>query len=166
MSDINLEDLPLAKKVDLILKNQEEIKQKELSKEKKFRLPMKAKVNKTKLKKSYATVQVIDENKNVHFTRKQIVDGTIRLDDTYHAVDDLDILIYKGKPLIIQPKHRANPWNPINATKETYGHKYIMAKMKSDVIKATGKKFNPMVILIVIAVIIAVYYFFSQGGIS
>ena len=121
----------------------EEIKEqlkeeKEKKKTKKFRLPFKAKVSKRRLREGYVTVMVINENKNVDFTREPIKDGTYNIGDTFHAVQSEDVLFYKGRPLVIQPKKKLNPYNPLDKKNETYGQKYVMARMEGD--KLTLKK--------------------------
>jgi len=104
-----------------------------------FRLPLKARVNKAKLSKGYVTVVKIEDNTGIDFIKEPIIDGTIKLDDdTFHAVEEFDIFNYKGKPLIFQPKSKLNPYNPLKGSHETYGQKYIMARMEGD--KITGKK--------------------------
>ncbi len=98
-------------------------------KKKKFRLPVKARVGNRKMKDGYATIIVIKENKNVDFVRERIVDGTIKLGDTIHAIAPQDVFFYKGKPIMIQFESKLNPYNPMNDKHETYGQKYVMAKM-------------------------------------
>ena len=110
----------------------------EPKKKKIFRLPSKAKVGNMKMKDGYATIMVIKENKNVDFVKERIVDGTIKLEDTFHAVAPKDVFFYKGKPLMIQYKSKLNPYNPLNEKHETYGQKWVMAKMMGD--KLTSKK--------------------------
>jgi len=108
-------------------------------KTKKFNLPMKARISRGRLNKGYITVAIINENRNIDFKREPIIDGTIKLDDTFHAVTDLDdMLFYKGKPFIFQPKDKINPYNPLKENHETYGQKYVMARMEGD--KITTKK--------------------------
>jgi len=107
-------------------------------KQKKFRLPYKARLNKRKLSEGYATVILINENKQVDFLKEPIIDGTIKINDTYHALKDEAILSYKGKPIIIQAKRRLNPLNPLEGKHETYGQKYVMARMEGD--KLVSKK--------------------------
>ena len=101
----------------------------ESKKKKKFRLPIKARVNNRRMKDGYATIIVIKENKNVDFVKERIVDGTIKLENTFHAVAPQDVFFYKGKPIMIQFESKLNPYNPMNDKHETYGQKYIMAKM-------------------------------------
>lgn len=104
-----------------------------------FKLPFKAKLSKMSLRKGMVTVVLINENNAVDFTRVPIIDNTVRLFDTYHAVDSEDILSYKGKPLIILPKKSKNPYNPNRVRNETYGQKHIMSRMMNETIKL-GKK--------------------------
>ena len=106
------------------------------------------------MREGYATVVVINENKNTDFIKEKIVDGTIKLDDTFHAVNPDEVFFYKGKPLIFQCKNKINPYNPLAGTHETYGQKYVMARMESD--KITGKKSIGWGISIGIVVIIGI----------
>lgn len=132
-------------------------------KRKKFRIPMKAKVRKSKLKRGYISIAMIHSNKNIDFLKLPILDGTFKLDDTVHAVEEQDIFTYKGRPFIFQAKDKINPYNPLHGDSQTYGQKYIMARMKSDVIKANKKAINGMLIFgLIIAGIIAIYFF--TGG--
>jgi len=109
-----------------------------VKKPKKFKLPWSAKVGNSKLKRGYVTIQVIEENGSLSFRKEPIVDGTIKLKDSYHAIADMDILYYKGKPFIIQAKNKLNPYNPLRGEHETYGQKYVMARMEKD--RIIGKK--------------------------
>jgi hypothetical protein len=160
------EDKSMKEMLAMLIDSQDGRKTKPKQKEhKKFRMPFSAKVNKSKLKKGYVTVEHIGENKSVEFTRAPIIDGTIKVDDVIHAVDDLDIFFYKGKPFVHQPKGKVNPWNPlVVAGNETYGQKYIVARLKSDLIKANVKKLSGFLIFGVIIAGIVAYYFLSRNG--
>lgn len=139
-------------------------------KKKPFKLPFKARVSKGRIRNGYVIVQVITDNKNIDFVKEPIVNGTIKLEDTYHAVDDLDIFYYKGKPLVHLPKKRLTSYNPMTLQKpldgsnETYGQRYVMARMESD--KITGKKKFGLGIGIGVLVILGVlaYAFFGGGA--
>lgn len=106
--------------------------------EKKFKLPSKAKVSNRKLKDGYITIVEVQENKNIDFKKLPIIDGTIKLGDTFHAIESEDVFLYKGKPVIFQSKNKLNPYNPLKGEHETYGQKYVMARMEGD--KLTLKK--------------------------
>lgn len=116
------------------------------TKVKKWRLPGKAKVNNRKIKNGYVTVEVINENKSLDFIKEPIIDGTIKIGDTIHSVDNLDIFFYKGKPFVHIPKCSIYSYNPLTRqkadleTNTTYGQKYVMARMEGDkiVTKKTG----------------------------
>ncbi len=133
------------------------------NKPKKFRIPRKARVGKVKMKKGFVTIIVIGENKSLDFIKEPIVDGTIKLKDTFHAVDDEDVFFYKNKPVIIQAKSKLNPYNPLRGEHETYGQKYVMARMEGD--KIVSKKqmgWGLTIGGIIIAAIIG--YSFLTGG--
>lgn len=129
-----------------------------------FRLPFKSRLSKSRLRRGYITVAVINDNMAVDFIREPIIDGTIKLEDTFHAVEEFDIFSYKGRPLIFQAKSKLNPYNPLEGTHETYGQKYIMARMEGD--KIIGKKKIGLGISIGILIIVGViiYALFTGGS--
>ena len=131
--------------------------------DKKFRLPGRAKLSKSKLNKGYVTVEEIGENRNVNFKRVQIEGGTIKLGNTYHAVKDLDIFFYKGKPFIHQAKNKLNPWN-LDGNNQTYGQKYLMARMLKDALKEAKGKIRGAVIFGLVLLLIVGYYFLRSKG--
>lgn len=104
-------------------------------KPKKFRLPVKGRVGNSKLKKGFVTVAEIKENKVIKFRKEKVIDGTFKMDDTYHAVADFDVFNYKGKPFIFQATNKKNPYNPISGANETYGQKQIMSRMINETLK-------------------------------
>ncbi len=134
---------------------------------------LKTNLTKGKLKRGYIIVFEVADNKHINIRKEPIIDGTIKLDNTYHAIDDDDIFYYKNKPVIIQPKKRLNPHNvltneesPLAGDNETYGQPYIMAKMLKDVIKGKPKISWGMAIGILIAIGVGFYFFSSSGGLS
>jgi len=133
-------------------------------KPKAFRLPFKARVSPGKLRKGYLTIGQINENMAVDFIREPIIDGTVKLDDTYHAVEEFDIFSYKGKPFIFQAKNKLNPYNPLKEEHETYGQKYVMARMEGE--RLTTKKAIGWGISIGVLIIIGVivYALFTGGS--
>jgi len=135
----------------------------EKKKVKNFRMPFKAMVGNSKLKKGYITVAVIEDNMNIDFRKEPIIDGTIRLDDTYHAVEEFDIFNYRGKPFVFQTKNKLNPYNPLRGQHETYGQKYVMARMEGE--RIVSKKSMGWGISIGILIIIGVIvYALWTGG--
>jgi len=129
----------LSEKVDQLLELQAVNVAKEKKKEKGFRMPFKGKLGNVKLKQGYVTVIEIAENDAIDFRKEQIVEGTIKLNDTFHSVDDTDLLTYKGKPLVIVPKKSKYPYNPNNVKNTTFSQKHIMSRMMNETI-GTAKK--------------------------
>ena len=135
---------------------------KKKKKTKPFKLPFKAKLNNSNLRKGYITVAVLNVNMGIDFTKEPIIDGTVKLEDTIHAVEEFDIFNYKGKPFIFQPKSKLNPYNPLSGTNETYGQKYIMARMEGD--KIVGKKKIGIGISIGVLIIVGVVVYALFAG--
>jgi len=147
-------------------------------KPKRFRGYMRTALGKRKIKRGYLLVFEISENRSVKISKIQIIDGTVKLPDdtggTYHAISSLDIYFYqpilgKNVPVIFQPKSKLNPWNPnkdldINGGEnQTYGQKYVMAKIESDKI-TEKKKFSGVGWILAGAVVIGVIYLIATGG--
>jgi len=139
-------------------------------KTKPFRIPWGARVGNNKLKKGYITIAIIQDNMSVNFKKEPIIDGTIKLHDTYdtydtyHAVEDFDIFNYKGKPFIFQAKSKLNPYNPLKGDHETYGQKYIMARMEGERIIAKRQIGWGMSIGLLIIVGVVIYALITGGG--
>lgn len=146
------ENKTLTEKVDEIYSAFNEIDKKKI---RKFRVPRRGKVSKRQSRKGYCTIVRIDENKNVDFEKRPIEDSTYRLKaGEYHTTNEEDIFTYKGKPLLFQPPKKLNPYNPIDGKNETYGQKYVMARMLGDAIKMVGKKKGGALIWIILGVIV------------
>ena len=122
----------------------------------KIKIPTKAKVNKNKIKKGWTGVLKIDENGNISGEKVQIEGGSFETTDgTYHATDGHEILFWNGKyPVIIQEAKSKNPksFKFNEGTNETYGQRYIMAKMLKDTIKDKKKGNKNILIYLLIAV--------------
>lgn len=152
---------------DEIKELKEVMKEEKTRKSKKFRLPFRARIKKTHLKKGYVTVAIIQDNKEISFTKEPIVDSTIKLTDrnygdTFHAINEENIFTYKGKPFVWLAKGKLNPFNPLAGQNETYGQKYIMARMESDKI-VSKKGFGWGIIIIGIIALAALgWYVFKK----
>lgn len=140
-------------------------------KQKKFRMPVKGKVSKSKMKRGYASVCILHENRGVKFSKEPIIGGTIRLGSTVHVVESLDVFNYKNKPFLIIPKTKDHAYNPDKPTvdpttgkNETHGHKYIMSRMESEGLKLAKRAMGGMVIFGLIVVGIIAYYLFAGGS--
>ena len=147
-----------------LIEIKEEIRNTKGKKPKQFKLPFYSRLKKGHLKKGYVTVAVIEPNMSINFVREPIIDGTIRLENTFHAVEEFDIFNYKGKPFIFQPRNKLNPYNPMKGTNETYGQKYVMARMEGDKIVSKKKIGIGISIGVLIIVAVIVYALFSGGG--
>jgi len=130
---------------------------------KKFGMPWKGKVSTRRLKNGYCTVCYINENDVADFTREQIIDGTIKLGDTFHSVCNEDVLIYKNKPLLIIPKKSKTPYNPNSVDNDTFGQKHIMSRMMNETL--SQKKSMGMLPISIGAVILigVIIYAFIAG---
>lgn len=129
------------------------------TKTKKLKIPRKAKVRKGKLKKGWIGIIKIDENGNISGEKQKVEDSTIRLKDkTYHAINGEEVGMWEGKfPVILIQTWRKNPM-PIKRSdnkNETYGQKYIMARMLGDTIKV--KAGGNMGLLYIVGIGIALY---------
>lgn len=137
-------------------------------KKRKIKIPRKAKVRKSKLKKGWIGIIKIDENGNISGEKQKLEDSTIRLKDkTYHAIRGDEIGMWNGKyPVVILQVWKKNPLKvkrEEDEPNETHGQKYIMARMLGDTIKvkaAAGAK-GLMYLLIAGAVAYGGYMLFT-----
>jgi len=158
------EEKGLGKKIEDLTETVKEALEK--NKPKGMGLPFffKTRLSKSKLKKGFVVVMEIGDNKHITFRKEPIINNTIRLDDTFHAITDLDLLFYKNKPFVVQLKGRLNPYNPTSLENQTYGQKYVMARMLGDAIKQK-MKINWTIAIIILAALGVGAYFLSSGGI-
>ena len=147
--ELEIEEKAVEDKPMPLIKQMEEIRKQNEPKKRvrKMRLPRKAKVRRSKIKKGWIGIVKIDENGNLSGEKQRLEDSTIRLKEkTYHSSDGSEIGFWEGKyPVIIQPTWRKNPLKIRQGQEknETYGQKYIMARMIGDTIKvkaAAGAK--------------------------
>jgi len=124
-------------------------------KKRNMRIPRKARVRKSKIKKGWVGVIKIDENGNISGEKQRLEDSTIRLKDkTYHAIRADEVGLWQGKfPVVIQPTWRINPLSirQGNEKNETHGQKYIMARMLGDTIKVKAAAMGKGLLYLVIA---------------
>lgn len=130
-----------------------------------FKLPFFSRIGKSKAKKGFVTAQILRSNGNMDFKKVVLEDNTIKIPSTekgeftYHAVEADDIFYFKKNPMVIIPdfstepvsKHQLVEQTKANGT-STSGQKYILARMKRDLIKPNN--WNVGTILIIIVVII------------
>ncbi len=156
-----------------LVKKFEELEKKE-KKKKKFRLPFRSKISNKKMREGYVTVLVIKDNRNIDFVKEPIIDSTFKLNDTIHALEDKNVFFYKRRPFIIQPKKKLTQYNPeiksdekdkdpLDCPNQTYGQKYVMARMESDKLTLKKQIGWGLSIGVLIIVGIIVYSLFTGG---
>ncbi len=156
-----------------LVKKFEELEKKG-KKEKKFRLPFRSKISNKKMREGYVTVLVIKDNRNIDFVKEPIIDSTFKLNDTIHALEDKNVFFYKRRPFIIQPKKKLTQYNPeiksdekdkdpLDCPNQTYGQKYVMARMESDKLTLKKQIGWGLSIGVLIIVGIIVYSLFTGG---
>jgi len=166
MEEIKIEPISNSKSMTERL---EAIEQKiDSGKSKKLRI-RKAKVGKAKMRKGYVGILRIDENGNITGEKVKMEDFSYKLKNgTYHASDGKEVLMWEGKfPVIVQPTWKNNPINlkkEKEENNETYGQKYVMAKMLKDaiIVKKKGNMSIIIWILVIGAILFGVKYFFGK----
>ena len=145
-----------------IMKELETLRRKEATKgikTRKMKIPRKAKVRRGRIKKGWIGIVKIDENGNITGEKQKVEDSTIRLKEkTYHANDGSEIGLWEGKfPVMIQQTWKKNPISIKRGddSNETYGQKYIMARMLGDTIKV--KSGGGMAIIYIVGFLVAAY---------
>lgn len=134
-------------------------------KSKNFRMFTKGLLGKRRLKMGYVIIVVVNENGSVVFKKEPIVDSVIKIDETYHVVYKENLLVYKNKPFVILFKNKLHVFNPDKQINETYGQKYVLARMLNEAIKPKNKigAMGGWILLLLIAGGVA-YYFFGGGA--
>lgn len=149
----------LKEKVNRIFAALESGEKKEIKKT--LKLPRKAKVSKSRMKKGWIGILFANPNKVVRGEKVQLESGTYKTKDgNYHITDGHEIAWWEGKhPFIWQRYDKLNPTNlfPKEGDKdEIYGQDSIMLRMKRDLIKEKKKNNGGM---LKIVIIIAALYF-------
>ncbi len=128
----------------------------EISK-RKLRIPRKAKVRRTWVKKGYIGILKIDENRNITGEKQRVSGSAFRTSDNlYHATNGKELFFWEGKyPIVIQPSWKNNPIQVDESEEknETYGQPYIKARILQDTIKVKPKKGGSIIIWIIIAAV-------------
>lgn len=157
---------------DEIKKLKDKINEEEPEKKKKksFRIPYKAKLSKKNLKDNYATIMLINENKQIEWLKAPIDESTMKIKGIPRLGTTDDILYDRKKPLIILPNWSVKPFS----TKENYeetvkdkmtsqGYALLMNRMQKEAI-ALKKKISGFLILIIIAIIGVAAFILLGGG--
>ena len=148
------------------------IKEKEGTKDKKFRIPFGKKVGKGQRKKNYITVVIIYENGTLDFKKCPIEDQTFIHEGIPRLAAAGYVMYYKKNPFVILPNWSVEPFSPMEHYKNsllggqnTTGYKILMAKMEAE--KVTNKPKMGGFIKWIIGfglVAIIVYAIFSGGS--
>ena len=149
-------EIPLKEKIDTIFEKLNE-QPNFSSRKRKLRIPRRAKVRRTRIKKGWVGIIKIDENGNISGEKSKIEGGVFTLKDgTYHVTDGKEIRFWNGRfPVIFQPTWRINPIHfskDVSDINQTYGFKYIQAKMLKDTIKTKGKGMTSILVIVLLLV--------------
>lgn len=111
---------------------------------KNLKLPRKAKISKSKMKKGWVGVLFQNGNRIISGEKVQLEGGTYRTKDkNYHITDGSELIFWEGKfPILWQRHNKLNPSNLFSNDKnidEVYGQDQIMLRMKKDLISEKPK---------------------------
>ncbi|HED06279.1 MAG TPA: hypothetical protein ENI61_06320 [Ignavibacteria bacterium] len=140
MEEIKTQEPTLNEKIDEIYSTLKNGK----NKIKKLRLPRKARVKGKKMKKGYAGVLFINENRTISGEKVKLDGGTYQTkDNNYHVTNGNELFFWEGKyPILWQRYDKLNPTNILakeGHINEVYGQDMIKLKMKKDIIKDKKK---------------------------
>ena len=131
---------------DEIRSLKETIEETSTKKEKKFKLPWKARLSGKKVRDNYITVMTINENRGVDFKKVQIKDQAIMVDGIPRLATGDDVLLYKKKPLMVVPSWSVTPFSPkdsyeqsVRENMNTNGYRILLSIMKSELISSKKK---------------------------
>jgi len=155
-----IKDMSIKDKIDTLYDTV--IKEDKKKKDKKLRLPRRAKVSKRRSKRGYCGVLFVNETGNISGQKTKLEGGTYDTKDkNIHYTDGHEIMFWDGKfPVLWQRHDKLNPTNlfPKAGDKnEIYGQEYVKLRIKKDVIKDV-KKAGGMSIIIMIAVVVGGYF--------
>lgn len=138
--------------------------------DKAFKLPWKAKLTKGKIKKDWAIVQVINQNRNMDFIKAQIKDGCIEVAGFPRIATTDYMLSWKGHPWIIIPEWSIKPFSPVENYEETVkekmnmsGRRGVLSTLEIEAIKKKGG-FGIVGWIILGVIILGVGYYLISGG--
>ena len=158
----------LGEKLDKVLAKMEE----QEGKKKKFDLPWSIRLQKGKIKKGYAVVQIIKTTGKIDFKMLPIEDNIVKLGEgLYHEATPEHICYYKKYPMLIVPEWNVKPFSPRenfekakNDKSLTFSNKYIYTKMKQDLVTPKAQ-WNMGWILMILGVIIGGFWLLGEMGI-
>jgi len=127
-----------------------------------LKIPRKAKVSKSRLKKGWIGILFANPNKVIKGEKVKLESGTYQTKDgNYHVTDGHEIAWWEGKfPIIWQRYDKLNPTNlfPKEGDRdEIYGQDLIKLRIKKDLIKEK-KNGGGMGWLYIVAILVAGYF--------
>ena len=149
------------------------LKEEKKEKEKKWKLPWKAKVSPARAKQGYVGVLKINENGYITPSKEKIEEQTIMIDGVPRLATADYILHLKKHPLIILPSWSVEPISPSKSFETSMdngtnikGYKLLMNKMKLSIVE--GKKQMGGILKWIIGLILAgiIVYAVVTGGAS
>ena len=150
-------ELSLKKKIDFVYDSLNENKK---VREKRLKIPRRAKVSKSRKKKGWMGVLFLNENRTIQGQKVKLEGGTYKTKDSnYHVTKGNELIFWEGKyPVVFQRYDKLNPTNLLTKEKENeiYGQDLVMLRMKSDLIKE--KKKGGMNMVVIVAVLVGGYF--------
>lgn len=139
---------------------------------KKFKFPRSGKVSKSAVKKGYAGVCYINDNREVVFKKFPIVEGTVIAEGVPRLATADHALTFRGKPFYIIPSWSVEPFSPVKNFKEAVenkttaaGFRLLLNRMKSEQVpqkKSIGGWW--IWILVAVVVIGGAWYLYQKGA--
>lgn len=150
-----------------INKNLEELKP--TGKIKKWKLPFKARVGKSKAKKNWVGTIMINENSTLDMCKLPIDEGVIQKDGVPHLATTDYIMYWKNKPVLIVPKWSIEPISPRKIYEDSVRNKTLSAGFKLianflEKGQLDNKKKMGLAPIIILGILAAVGYFLYKSG--
>jgi hypothetical protein len=147
----------------------------EKEKDKKFKLPFKAKVGNGKAKKGYIGILKINENGVITPSKEPIVDQTIMVDGIPRLANPDYVLKWKvgtkTLPILILPSWSVKPFSPSEDFKRTLsdgsntaGYKLLLNRMKLSIVENKKKGLGKLGWIFGAVVIGIIAYALISGG--
>lgn len=161
----NLKDL--VKK--LVEQNEEILAKKEA---KPWKMPFSGRVNNSKIKRGFATVEIIKNNGEVIFTKAPVdEDGCIDIDGFPRIATAEHRLTHKGKPLYLFKEWSMKPISLVEQMNQDeqekmniFGRRLVLARFQTQGIKPKKAGFGMIGWIILGAIVIGAIYYLTKGG--
>ncbi len=133
-------------------------KSKDKNNSRKLRIPRRAKVRKSRMKKGYCGILFLNETRCLSGQKTKLDGGTYRTkDNNIHVTNGKELIMWEGKyPVLWQRYDKLNPTNLCSKEgdkNEIYGQDSVGLRMKRDTISDKKKpKMNIVLLLIILGV--------------